>query len=201
MHIEQLGHVLIIEDDDEMRDSMESLLTSTGFTVHVWSKPELFIRQLPEVAPAAVITDMRMPGMTGLDLHQQLLASGRTFPVIYISGESTLHQSVKAMKLGAFEFLVKPFTREELLKAVTAAIERDRLQLRLQIKRFQLDECLRLLTPREREVYELLCKGFNNYEITQELGVSLPTAKQFKSSVMRKLKIRSLSELFKLNTK
>ncbi|MEY4644716.1 MAG: hypothetical protein RLZZ596_1547, partial [Pseudomonadota bacterium] len=118
----QQGHVFVIDDDDELRNSIEDLLRFAGFTVRAWREPELFLGEMPEVAPAVVVTDMRMPGLTGLGLHQALIERGRRMPVIYISGQSSVHQSIAAMKLGAFDFLVKPFTREELLKAVAAGI-------------------------------------------------------------------------------
>lgn len=197
----QQGHVFVIDDDDELRNSIQDLLRFAGFTVRAWREPELFLGEIPEVAPAIVVTDMRMPGQTGLDLHQALIERGRRMPVIYISGQSSVHQSIAAMKLGAFDFLVKPFTREELLKAVAAGIEKDRQQMQSLIEQVRFNESLNYLTPREREVYSFLCKGYGNFEIVKAMNIALPTAKQFKSSVMRKLGVRSLSELLKLNSR
>ena len=142
---------------------------------------------------------MRMPGLSGLELHSALVERGRSMPVIYISGEASVSESISAMKLGAVDFLVKPFSREDLLKAVTTAMEKDRTQMRQMIEQARFDEALTHLAPREREVLNLLVRGFNNAEIMDALNISLPTTKQYKSTVMRKLGARSLSELMKLS--
>lgn len=193
------SHVFVIDDDDGLRNSVGDLLAFAGYSVRTWREPEKFLSELPHVAPAVVVTDMRMPGLTGLDLHQALLERGRSMPVVYISGESSVHQSISAMKLGASDFLIKPFTREDLLKAVAAGIEKDRHQMRQMIEQTRFETALTHLTPREREVYGLLCRGYSNVEIVDELGISLPTAKQYKSMVMRKLGVRSLSQLLQLS--
>lgn len=193
------NHVFVIDDDDGLRNSVGDLLAFAGYSVRTWREPEKFLSELPQVAPAVVVTDMRMPGLSGLYLHQALLERGRSMPVIYISGESSVHQSISAMKLGAMDFLVKPFTREDLLKAVATGIEKDRHQMRQLIEQARFDTALTHLTPREREVYQLLCKGYGNVEIVDALGISLPTAKQYKSMVMRKLGVRSLSQLLQLS--
>lgn len=146
-----------------------------------------------------LVTDMRMPGMSGIELHEALIAHGRVMPVVYISGESNLAQGIQAMKLGAQDFLVKPFTREAILKAVAAGVEKDRIQMQGTIEQARFEEAMKHLAPREREVLDLLLKGFSNQEIVAELLISLPTTKQYKSQLMRKLGARSLSELMKLS--
>ena len=146
-----------------------------------------------------MVTDMRMPGLSGLELHSALVERGRSMPVIYISGESTVTQSIHAMKLGALDFLIKPFSREDLLRAVAAGIEKDRQQMRQMIEQARFEEALKTLSRREREVLDLLVLGFSNQEIMDKLSISLPTAKQYKSMVMRKLNLRSLSQLIQLH--
>lgn len=193
------GHVFVIDDYDSIRNSIGDLLSFAGYSVRTWREPENFLNELPQAAPAVVVTDMRMPDITGLELHKALLERGRSMPVVYISGESSVHQSIEAMKLGAMDFLIKPFTREELLKAVASGIEKDRHQMRQMIEQARFEASLTHLTPREREVYRLLRIGFSNNEIVDELGISLPTAKQYKSMVMRKLGVRSLSQLLQLS--
>lgn len=195
----QTGHVDVVEDDDSLRNSIQDLLTFAGYQVRAWRDPEIFLNNLPQSAPAVVVTDMRMPGMSGLELHNTLLERGRVMPIIYISGESSVQQSISAMKLGALEFLVKPFSREDLLRAVATGLEKDRNQMRQMIEQARFDESVAHLAPREREVMELLVKGFSNAEIMDVLKISLPTAKQYKSQLMRKLGVRSLSELMKLH--
>ena len=193
------GHVDLIEDDDSLRNSIHDLLSFAGYQVRVWSSADTFLNNLPHTAPAVIITDMRMPGMSGVELHTELLARGRIMPIIYISGESTVRQSIDAMKLGALEFLIKPFSREDLLKAVATGIEKDRSQMRHLIEQARFEASVKHLSPREREVLELLRMGYSNAEIMDKLTISLPTAKQYKSMVMRKLQVRSLSQLMKLS--
>jgi RNA polymerase sigma factor (sigma-70 family) len=197
----QWGHVDVVEDDDSLRNSISDLLGFAGYRVRAWRDAEAFLDNLPQTAPAVVVTDMRMPGRSGVEMHTELVARGRSMPVIYISGESSVPQSIEAMKLGALDFLVKPFSREDLLKAVAAGMEKDRRQMQQLIEQARFDQALAHLSPREREVLELLLKGFNNTEIVDALSISLPTAKQYKSQIMRKLGARSLSELMKLHRK
>jgi FixJ family two-component response regulator len=180
-------------------ESISNLLTFSGYMVRAYTEAAAFLAQLPNTAPAVVVTDMRMPGMDGLGLHEALQAAGRLMPVIYLSGESTVQQSIRAMKLGALDFLVKPFTREALLSAVAAGIEKDRQNMQQVIAQARYQQALAGLAPRERQVHGLLVQGYNNNEIMNELGISLYTAKQYKSEVMRKLGVRSLSHLIKMS--
>lgn len=191
----------MVEDDDSLRNSIHDLLKFAGYQVRAWRDAESFLDNLPHTAPAVVVTDMRMPGMSGLELHNSLLERGRVMPLIYISGESSVQQSISAMKLGALEFLVKPFSREDLLRAVATGLEKDRNQMWHMIEQARFDESLEHLAPREREVMDLLIKGFSNAEIVDALKISLPTAKQYKSQLMRKLGVRSLSQLMQLARK
>ena len=192
-------HVFLVDDDDALRDGIADLLRVVGYQVYSWSDGAAFLADIPRVAPAVLITDMRMPGLSGVELHAELLRLGRTLPVIYISGESTVAQSIQAMKLGAVEFLIKPFGREELLRAVATSLEKDRQQMQHLIKAARVAQARAQLSPREVQVHELMLKGYNNREIMDALQISLPTAKQYKAEVMRKLAVRSLSELISLS--
>lgn len=192
-------HVYVIDDDPTLCKSIGHLLEFAGYQVRTWTDSAKFLAEVPNAAPAVVVTDMRMPGTDGLALHEGLLAQGRKMPVIYISGESQLQQGINAMKLGALDFLVKPFTREALLAAVAAGIEKDRQNMQAVIDQARFNEQLASLSPREREVHGLLLQGFSNAEIVEAMNVALPTAKQYKSEVMRKLGVRSLSQLMKLS--
>ncbi len=193
------GHVYLIDDNEEILSSLSRLLQFAGYSVRCWADARSFLAELPNEAPAVVVTDMQMPGMTGLQLHQALLEQGRQMPVIYLSGESSVPQAIEAMKLKAHDFLTKPFTRESLFSAISAALERDRLAMQSVIEKARFEEALRHLSPREREVHGLLIKGFSNNEIVNALEISLPTAKQYKSEVMRKLGVRSLSQLIEMS--
>ncbi len=197
--IVQNGHVFLIDDDDDLRASVQDLLQFAGYRTHSWPDAASFLSSIPNVAPAVVITDMRMPGLCGTELHASLKAMGRTLPVIYLSGQSSLQQGIEAMKLGAHEFLIKPVPREALLKAVASGLEKDRYQMRHMLQRSRMEQAIQHLSPRERGVHQLMLKGYSNAEIMDQLGISLPTAKQYKSEVMRKLGVRSLSQLIELS--
>jgi FixJ family two-component response regulator len=191
-------HIFLIEDDDSMRKALSGMLEFVGYKVIEFSSASDFLKTSIQVAPAVIITDMRMPDMSGVELQAELIQLGRAIPIIFISGESTVQQTVTAMKQGAIEFLVKPFERDEILSAVIRGLEQDTLQMHQYIEQKTLEESLKTLAPREREVFELLSLGLNNAEIQEKLQISLPTTKQYKSEVMRKLKLRSLSQLIAL---
>jgi two-component system response regulator TtrR len=194
----QNQHVFIIEDDESMRKSLCNILQFLNYQVHSFSSPLEFLKAGILVAPAVVITDMRMPDMTGIELQSALLKQGRQVPIIFISAESTLPQTITAMKQGAIEFLIKPFERGQLMEAVVRGLNQDANEMHAQIERLAFEESLKTLPPRARQVFDLLCLGFNNAEIMAKMDISLDTAKQYKSEVMRKLGLRSLSQLLAL---
>lgn len=195
-----LGCVFLVEDDAALRASIEDLLSFEGYVVSSWPDPQSFLEALPDQAPSVLITDMRMPSLSGVQMHALLRDRGCQIPVIYISGESSVQEGIDAMKLGAIEFLVKPFGRAALLDVVAKGMELERRRHKLLEAASRLNRTLGLLTPREREVHGLLLKGYGNAEIVKTLGISLATAKQYKSEVLRKLEVRSLAELMKLST-
>lgn len=195
----QQGHVFLIDDDESLRQSVQDLLQFAGYRTHSWPDAASFLTHIPNVAPAVVITDMRMPGMDGLALHQALKAQGRELPVIYLSGASSLQQGIDAMKLGAHEFLIKPVGRDALLTAVVSGLEKDRLLAEQSQQRTRMELAVQQLARREREVHQLMLKGYSNAEIMEALDISLPTTKQYKTEVMRKLGVRSLSQLIELS--
>lgn len=176
---------------------MEALLRFSGYTVYSFATPHEFLWADVRVAPAIVISDMRMPGMSGVDLHKAMIERGRMIPFVYISAQSTLEQGIAAMKQGAVDFLIKLFDREDLLAAVVKAMEKDQRQMRQFIQKERHVQALGRLSKREKEVYGLLLQGYGNQQIVSALGIGLYTAKQYKSEVMRKLGVRSLAELLK----
>ena len=191
-------NVLLVDDDDALRDGIADMLRAVGYEVFCWPDSTGFLANVPRVVPAVLITDMRMPILSGVELHAELRRRDHWMPVIYISGESTVAQSILAMKLGAVDFLIKPFGREELLNAVAISIQKDRQRIHNLIQVTRVLHAQAQLSPREIQVHELLLKGYNNSEIMSALQISLPTAKQYKSEVMRKLGVHSLSELIAL---
>ena len=134
---------------------------------------------------------MRLPDLSGVELYKALINQGENIPIIFISGESSVQQGIDAMKQGAIEFLVKPFNINDLIKAIEKAA-------RIEHKRVNLKTLLKSLSPREKEVFHLLIQGLNNSELMKKINISLPTTKQYKSEVMRKLGVKSLSELISL---
>ena len=191
-------HIFVIEDDESMRETLSGILSFLGYQVHLFSNPLEFLKTTIQVAPAIIITDMRMPDMSGVELQAELLKRGRQVPIIFISGESTVPQTISAMKQGAIEFLTKPFEREQLMQAVVRGLKQDAIEMYTHLERMAIEESLKGLAPRERQVFDLLSVGFNNAEIMARMGISLDTAKQYKSEVMRKLGLRSLSQLIAL---
>ena len=191
-------HIFLIDDDESMRTVLKGMLEFLGFQVHVYASAIEFLKVSMQAAPAVIITDMQMPVMSGVELQAELLKRGRQIPIIFISGESTLPETISAMKQGAIEFLLKPFERDQLLSAVVRGLEQDIAYMRSYLDQAALEEGLRTLSRREREVFELLALGFNNSQIQEKLQISLPTAKQYKAEVMRKLNLNSLAHLIAL---
>jgi two-component system, LuxR family, response regulator FixJ len=181
----------LIEDDVSQRDSIESLLAFKGFITKSYSTANDFLQTLPFERPAIVIADIQLPDISGVDLHRMLMEKNINPPIIFISGEASIQESIDAMKQGAIEFLVKPFEIDTLIAAVNNAIK-------IELKEINLNFLLKNLSPRELEVYNLLLQGLNNQELIDKLHLSLPTVKQYKSEVMRKLKVNSLSKLIEL---
>ena len=194
-------HIFLIDDDESMRKVLAGMLTFLGYQVHVYESAIEFLKVSMQAAPAVIITDMRMPDMNGVELQAELLNRGRQIPIIFISGESTVPQTISAMKQGAIEFLVKPFERDQLLSAVVRGLEQDAKFMHSFISQAHFELQLKDLAPREREVFELLAIGFNNAQIQEKLQISLPTTKQYKSEVMRKLNLSSLAHLIALKNK
>lgn len=183
--------IYLIEDDTSQRESIESFLNFKGYITKSYSKANDFLKNAHFERPAIVISDIRLLDISGVELHQALIEKNINIPIIFISGEASIQQSVDAMKQGAIEFLVKPFEIDELINAITKAIH-------IELKEINLNLLIENLSPREREVYKLLLKGHNNQELIDKLHLSLPTVKQYKSEVMRKLNVKSLSKLIEL---
>lgn len=184
--------IFLIEDDYSQRESIQSFLGFKGYDIQSFKSAEEFLG-LPQIPrPSILITDMRLPHSSGVELHKQLTKLGLDIPIIFISGESSIQQSIDAMKQGAIDFLVKPFDIKDLTNAVEKAIY-------IELKKVNLMALLKNLSPRENQLYELLLQGLNNSELMGKMNISLPTVKQYKSEVMRKLGTKSLSELINLS--
>ena len=190
--------VFVVDDDPSVRVALTNLFRSMDLGVEVFGSPsELLQAKLPDVVSCLVL-DIRLPGVSGLDFQTRLAEAGIHIPIVFMTGHGDIPMSVRAMKAGAVDFLTKPFRDQDMLDAVTRAIERDRkrrgdekavLQLRLQFES---------LTPREREVIALVTAGLMNKQIAAELGVSEITVKIHRGHVMRKMKVKSLADLVRM---
>jgi len=190
--------VFVIDDDPSMRGALDNLLGSVGLDVRVFpSAQEFLLAERPD-APGCLVLDVRLPGMSGLAVQQQLASSGVALPVIFISGHADVPITVRAMKAGAQEFLTKPFNDQELLDAVHAAIDRDGASRRDAVRAAELHARFDALSPREREVMALVAAGRANKQIAAELGVSLVTVKVHRGHVMRKMAARSVADLVRM---
>ncbi len=190
--------VLLVDDEADFRDSMTSLLTSVGLKVKPFgSIADLLDSSLPDVVSCLVL-DVRLPRLSGLDFQAELAKANNTIPIIIMTGYGDIPMSVKAMKLGAVDFLIKPFRDQDLLDAVTVALERDRKRREADRKAAELKSRLDNLTPREREVMTLVVTGLLNKQIAGRLGVGEGTVKFHRGRVMEKLGVRSVAELVKI---
>jgi FixJ family two-component response regulator len=194
-------HVYLVEDDLAMRQILDSILSFCGYRVHAFENAQNFLEQELLESPAVVITDMRMPGISGTELQTELLARGHQIPIIFISGESTVEQSITAMKQGAIEFLLKPFQRNDLINAVVRGIEKDIIHTKELMNSKKLEQRLDSLTNREMEIYELLLRAHNNIELQEITGLKMSTIKDYKSRVMQKMAVTSIAELIQQRSK
>jgi FixJ family two-component response regulator len=187
--------VFVIDDDPEMRAALSRLFHSVGLHAEVFaSSTELMQRKLPAV-PSCLVLDVRLQRSSGLDVQAELAQAGINIPIIFITGHGDIHMSVQAMKAGALDFLTKPFRDQELLDAVTAALERDRERHNEEKSSSDERSCFASLTPRERQVMALVTGGLMNKQIGGKMGISEMTVKIHRGSVMRKMRAKSLADL------
>jgi FixJ family two-component response regulator len=190
--------VFVVDDDGPMRVALMNLIRSIGLRVELFASAQEFLRsKLPDV-PSCLILDVRLPGLSGLDLQRRTTESGMEIPIIFLTGYGDIPMTVRAMKAGAVEFLTKPFRDQDLLDAIQQALERDRQtrDQRVAIKELRLR--FASLTPREREVMVRVVVGLLNKQIAAELGTSHTTVKIQRHQVMEKMGAVSLPELVRM---
>jgi two-component system response regulator FixJ len=199
MTAEKIVHV--IDDDEALRDSLEFLLDAAGIAARSWESAVAFLAALPELAPGCIVTDVRMPDMTGLELVERLKTLDRADPIIVITGHADVPLAVEAMKAGVLDFIEKPFDNRRLLAAARAALARENAESgspRDDEALRDIVERLDSLSARERQVLDGLVAGHANKVIAYDLEISPRTVEVYRANVMTKMRARSLSELVRL---
>lgn len=191
--------VFVVDDDPAMRESLRWLIESVGLQVKTFPTAQEFLTKYESDKPGCLVLDVRMPGLSGLDLQQELSKRAISLPIIMITGYAEVPMAVRALKAGAIDFIEKPFSDQVLLDRIQQAIESDREARRERAGRTEFSMLLSRLTPREREVMELVVAGKPNKVIAAELGLSPKTVEVHRARVMEKMQVDSLAELVRLN--
>jgi FixJ family two-component response regulator len=193
--------VFVVEDDSSVREALTDLITSVGLLVEAFKSAREFLEHRRPDAPACLVLDVRLPGLSGLDLQRELARTEAPVPIIFITGHGDIPMSVRAIKEGAVEFLAKPFRDQDLLDAIQHALEIDRAARQDRSLVAEVRRRYESLTKREREVMRLVVSGLLNKQIAGELGSSEVTVKMHRGQVMRKMKAQSLVQLVRMAEK
>lgn len=191
-------NVYIVDDDESVREALSSLVRSVGLRVQTFASAQDFLNHVRSDAPACLVLDVRMPGLSGLELQRMLVEAGQALPIIFITGHGDIPMTVRAMKAGAAEFLPKPFNDQNLLEAIAQALQRDAATRRQRANLSELRARYKSLTPREREVMTRIVKGLMNKQVAGELGIAEITVKVHRHKVMEKMKAQSLAALVRM---
>ena len=190
--------VFVVDDDAYVREGLKSLLRSVNLQVETFGSASEFLQtKLPD-APGCLVLDVRLPGLSGLDFQTELARAGIAIPIIFITGHGDIPMSVKAIRAGAVEFLTKPFREQDMLDAISAALEKDRSRREQDKKTSELRKLLDSLTSREQEVMGLVTAGLMNKQTAAKIGVSEITVKVHRGNAMRRMGARSLADLVRM---
>ncbi|WP_377297676.1 response regulator transcription factor [Rhizobium sp. SGZ-381] len=190
--------VFIVEDDEELRLSLDSLFRSVGLKSSMFANAREYMDARKPDVPACLVVDVRLPGLSGLDFHDQLMKAGSAVPVIFMTGHGDIPMSVRAMKAGAVDFLPKPFRDQDMLDAVASALEIGRNRRQGELERLALRKRYGELSLRERQVMTLVTTGLMNKQVAGKLSLSEVTVKIHRGSVMRKMGAKTLADLIKM---
>jgi FixJ family two-component response regulator len=190
--------VFIVDDDEELRLALDNLFRSVGLASRMFGSVAEFLKDVPADAPGCLVLDIRLPGVSGLEFQAQLGRTGASLPIVFMTGHGDIPMSVRAMKAGAVDFLTKPFRDQDMLDAVSAAIEMDRRRRETDGAEREVRERYESLSPREREVMALVTRGLMNKQVAGELGLSEITVKLYRGQAMRKMNAASLADLVRM---
>jgi FixJ family two-component response regulator len=190
--------VFIVDDDPSVRRSMTRLIGSAGYRIEAFASAREFLARERYADPCCLVLDVRMPGLTGLDLQEALAAAGRRMSIVFVTGHVDVPGSVRAMKHGAVDLLTKPVNAQDLLAAVQRALSKDLRDRAAEARLASIQERIKMLTPRETEVFAFVVTGMLNKQIAFELGVGEQTIKVHRARVMEKMRARSVAELVRL---
>jgi FixJ family two-component response regulator len=190
-----LQRVYVVDDDEPMRDSLAWLLEANGHAVEAYASAEAFLAAWREDMRGCLVLDVRMPGMSGLELHERLAGLRSTLPVVFVTGHGDVPMAVAAVKKGAVDFIEKPFNDKELLRLVERCLELERTRRASRAREDDVRRRLGALTEREREVMRLVVAGRLNKQIADELGISIKTVEAHRARVMEKMEVGSIAEL------
>ena len=196
---EQAPTVFIVDDDAAIRFAMQALMDSVNLNHEIFASADEFLEKTTEQRPGCLVLDIRMPGLGGLELQEELIRRGNTLPIIFITGHGDVPMAVEAMQKGAVDFIQKPFRDQELLDRIREALATDEERREEQQAHAEVAARLARLTNREREVFDLVVTGKPNKVIAYELGVSQRTVEIHRARVMEKMQARSLADLVKMH--
>ena len=194
-HLQSLGHVIVIDDDASVRRSLCTMLERAGYEVSLYESADDFLSRPVVPSPAVILLDMRMPDITGVELQPQLKTLAKDVPVIFVSGDSRPEEIITAMKQGAVDFLLKPFTAQAMMDVIQRAMCLSEQAVLEADKNLQVSERLKRLTPREQEVCHWMVRGYSNQQIAALDGGASATIKLHRARVMDKMVARTLPEL------
>lgn len=201
MAIVENSVVFVVDDDPSMRTGLHRLILSAGYTVETFESAGDFLKRHPHLGPACLVLDIKMPGISGLELQEKLMSDEKDIPIIFITGHGDIPMTVKALKKGAVNFLCKPVDDEDLLAAIYEALHKDSIACKDREIKEQIQVRLATLTPREYEILTYVITGMLNKQIAQALNISEKTVKVHRARVMDKMGVDSVAELVRLTEK